>query len=76
LLTQQRSEVFLRFQISRIQFQNTLTTASWAQLKAVGVPCELVIKKGAGHTWNLGEDGPQVADWFDRHLAKPKLEKR
>jgi uncharacterized protein (TIGR03067 family) len=46
------------------------------KLKGVGVPCELVIKKGIGHTWNLGEDGPRVADWFDLHLAKPKLEKR
>jgi acetyl esterase/lipase len=45
------------------------------KLKAVEVPCELVIKKGAGHEWNLKEDGPRVADWFDRQLAKPKLEK-
>jgi uncharacterized protein (TIGR03067 family) len=46
------------------------------KLKAVGVPCELVIKKGAGHEWNFKEDGPRVADWFDRLLGKPKLEKR
>jgi uncharacterized protein (TIGR03067 family) len=46
------------------------------KLKAVGVPGELVIKKGVGHHWNLEEDGPRVADWFDRLLAKPKLEKR
>jgi acetyl esterase/lipase len=42
-----------------------------ARLKEVNVPCELVVKPGAGHGWaNLLNDIPTLADWFDKHLAK------
>lgn len=42
-----------------------------AKLKAVGVPAELVVKKGAGHGWlNLDQDIPTLADWFDKYLKK------
>ena len=48
-----------------------------AALKKVGVPAELVIKKGAGHGWpQLEKDIPILADWFDRHLLEsPKISK-
>jgi acetyl esterase/lipase len=40
-----------------------------AKLKEVGVPAELVVKKGAGHGWPyLEKDVAILADWFDRHL--------
>jgi acetyl esterase/lipase len=42
------------------------------RLKEVGVPAELIVKKGVGH--NLGAmlgDLRTCADWFDKHLAKP-----
>lgn len=39
------------------------------KLKAAGVPCELVIKPGAGHGWpKLQEDLRTIADWFDKYL--------
>jgi acetyl esterase/lipase len=42
-----------------------------ARFKEVGVPAELVVKKGAGHGWpDLGKDIVTIADWFDRHLAR------
>src|SRR5262245_23197470 len=35
------------------------------------VPCELVVKKGAGHGWpDLEKDFVTLADWFDKYLAK------
>jgi acetyl esterase/lipase len=41
------------------------------RFKQVNVPCELVVKPGAGHGWaDMGKDVPTLADWFDRHLAK------
>jgi len=38
--------------------------------KEVGVPCELVVKKDAGHGWaNWTEvDMPTIAGWFDKYL--------
>jgi acetyl esterase/lipase len=41
-----------------------------AKYKEAGVPCELVVKKGAGHGWH-GQDKDVLlfADWFDKHLA-------
>jgi acetyl esterase/lipase len=40
-----------------------------ARLKENDVPCELVVKKGAGHGWNgMGKDVKLFADWFDRYL--------
>lgn len=44
-----------------------------AKLKEAGVPCELVVKKGAAHGWpDLVKDMAAIADWFDKHLAAPK----
>jgi acetyl esterase/lipase len=35
------------------------------------VPADLVVKKGAGHGWaTLLNDVEQLADWFDKYLAK------
>lgn len=40
-----------------------------AKFKEVKVPCELVVKKGAGHGWlGLDKDIATLADWFDKHL--------
>jgi len=40
-----------------------------AKLKEAGVPCELVVKKGAGHGWaNIIKDLDTFADWFDKYL--------
>lgn len=48
-----------------------------AKLKKVGVPAELVVRKGAGHGWkNIRDDLPVLADWFDRHLTKPQADKK
>jgi acetyl esterase/lipase len=42
------------------------------KLKEAGVPCELVVKKGAAHGWpNWQGDMRTVADWFDKYLAPP-----
>ena len=40
------------------------------KFKEAGVPCELVVKKGAGHGWpTIFEDFKTIADWFDKYLA-------
>ncbi|MEX0678955.1 MAG: alpha/beta hydrolase [Pirellulales bacterium] len=40
------------------------------KLKEAGVPCELVVKKGAAHGWpNWHDDMRTIADWFDRYLG-------
>ena len=40
-----------------------------AKLKENGVPCELVVKKGAGHGWKgIDQDVKVLADWFDKYL--------
>ncbi|HMF17520.1 MAG TPA: prolyl oligopeptidase family serine peptidase, partial [Gemmataceae bacterium] len=40
-----------------------------AKFKDVGVPAELVVRKGAGHGWmTLLKDINIFADWFDKHL--------
>ena len=37
--------------------------------RQVGVPCELIIRKGAGHGWKgMDKDLELFADWFDKHL--------
>jgi acetyl esterase/lipase len=42
-----------------------------AKYKEMKVPCELVVKKGAGHGWtDLVKDIVKIADWFDKYLAK------
>jgi dipeptidyl aminopeptidase/acylaminoacyl peptidase len=42
-----------------------------ARLKEAGVPAELVVKKGVGHTF-IGMDGEyaRAMDWFDKYLQK------
>ena len=42
-----------------------------AKLKEVGVPAELVVKKGAGHGWaNMEKDMETIAAWFDKYLKQ------
>lgn len=42
-----------------------------ARYKEAGVPCELVVKKGAAHGWiGIDKDLTLIADWFDKKLAK------
>jgi acetyl esterase/lipase len=42
-----------------------------AKYKEVGVPCELVVKKGAAHGWGgMDKDLTTLADWFDKYLTK------
>lgn len=43
------------------------------KFKEVGVPCELIVKKGAAHGWaTLVFDINTLADWFDKHLNGKK----
>ena len=42
-----------------------------AKYKELGVPGELIVKKGASHGWaGIEKDVVHFADWFDKHLAK------
>jgi hypothetical protein len=42
-----------------------------AKNKNLSVPCELVVKKGAGHGWKgLEDEIDRIADWFDRYVRK------
>jgi acetyl esterase/lipase len=44
-----------------------------AKLKENGVPCELVVRKGAGHGGPaFANDVKLLADWFDKYLADRK----
>lgn len=39
------------------------------KFKAAGVPCEVVVKKGASHGWQgMDKDVVLIADWFDKYL--------
>jgi acetyl esterase/lipase len=39
------------------------------KFKQAGVPCELVVKRGAAHGWNNWQDDMKlIADWFDKYL--------
>ena len=41
------------------------------KMKELKLPCELVVKPGAGHGWaDQLKDLKIFADWFDKHLAK------
>ena len=41
------------------------------KLNEAKVPCELVVKKGGGHSWpGIADDTKLFADWFDKYLAK------
>ncbi len=45
--------------------------AIMARFHAVGVPAELVVRKGRGHDFSGGvADMVVIADWFDKHLTK------
>ncbi|HEY7315178.1 MAG TPA: alpha/beta hydrolase [Gemmataceae bacterium] len=47
-----------------------------ARLKKVGVPAELVVKKGAVHGWaNMEKDVVTFADWFDKYLRDTAAKK-
>jgi acetyl esterase/lipase len=40
-----------------------------AKYREVGVPCELVVKKGGNHGWaGMDKDIALFADWFDKYL--------
>jgi acetyl esterase/lipase len=40
-----------------------------ARFKEVGVPCELVVRKGQAHGWKgMDKDLAILADWFDKYL--------
>jgi acetyl esterase/lipase len=42
-----------------------------ARYKELGVPCELVVKKGLAHGWKgMDQDIKTLADWFDKYLLK------
>ncbi|MDB5309863.1 MAG: acetyl esterase [Gemmataceae bacterium] len=42
-----------------------------AKYKEAGVPCELVVKKGAVHGWaGMDKDVGLIVDWFDKQLGK------
>lgn len=39
------------------------------KLKAVGVPCDIIVKPGLGHSWpGIAKDSGLIADWFDTYL--------
>jgi acetyl esterase/lipase len=41
------------------------------KLKAAKVPCELIVKPMAGHSWpGLDKDFRILADWFDKYLGR------
>jgi acetyl esterase/lipase len=41
------------------------------RLQELGVPHELVVKKGGSHGWpDMLSDYPKLADWFEKYLAK------
>jgi acetyl esterase/lipase len=41
------------------------------RLKKVGVPAELIVKKGAGHGWGgMNKDVVTITNWFDKYLTK------
>jgi dipeptidyl aminopeptidase/acylaminoacyl peptidase len=45
--------------------------AIMARFKEVGVPAELVVRKGRGHDFKDGaKDLVVIVDWFDKHLKK------
>jgi len=49
----------------------TQGTPMLEKLKAAGVPCEIIIKPGCGHSWpGIEKDSPLIAGWFDRYLCK------
>ena len=49
----------------------TQGTPMLEKLKAAGVPCDIIVKPGCGHSWpGIENDSPSIADWFDKYLRK------
>jgi acetyl esterase/lipase len=47
----------------------TQGTPMLEKLKAAGVPCEIIVKPGRGHSWpGIEKDSVSITDWFDTHL--------
>jgi acetyl esterase/lipase len=43
------------------------------KLRKTGIPCELVVKEGSGHTWKtMNDDNEIVARWFEKYLSAKK----
>ena len=58
---------------SDVPWQRVVNHRGGISVWKVGVPAELVVKKGAGHGWaGLDKDVAAFADWFDKHLKKDK----
>ena len=52
--------------ITTIQTQGTPMIE---KLKACGVPCDMIVKPGLGHSWpGMAKDSGLIADWFDTYL--------
>ena len=52
----------------------TQGTPMLEKLKASGVPCDIIVKRGCGHSWpGMEKDSPSIADWFDKYLLGVKL---
>ncbi|MEI7899488.1 MAG: glycosyl hydrolase, partial [bacterium] len=57
--------------ITTIQTQGT---PMLEKLKAAGVPCDIIVKPGLGHSWpGIEKDSEAIADWFDAHLLGATL---
>jgi acetyl esterase/lipase len=53
---------------------NTQATPMLEKLKACGVPCDIIVKPGLGHSWpGIAKDSGLIADWFDAHLLLSSL---
>lgn len=47
----------------------TQGTPMLEKLKAAGIPCEIIVKPGRGHSWpGIEKDSESITDWFDTHL--------
>jgi len=57
-----------RDNITTIQTQGTPMRE---KLQAAGVPCEIIVKPGCGHSWpGIEKDSESIAGWFDKYLRK------
>ena len=47
----------------------TQGTPMLEKLKAAGIPCEIIVKPGRGHSWpGIENDSVSITAWFDTHL--------
>jgi dipeptidyl aminopeptidase/acylaminoacyl peptidase len=45
-------------------------------MKKAGIPCDLIIKEGAGHGWQgMDKDVDNFAKFFDKHLGVQKADR-